>query len=169
MEEVAEVLEEMDGPGVVGGEEGMSGGVTERERCSVAMLMVGRACQKDEVEVVVGVARGGGGGRLVEDEARGGSASGVALELATGVGLSAGLAGSLPRFLSFSRSFLSYVVVLSSTWVFAKDLKYLRIYEHTPKPFLRLYHVSLLSLISIHDSTLSTTCQVTQVIWVIMA
>lgn len=37
LDEVAEVLDEMDGPGVVGGEDGMGGGVTERDRCIVAM------------------------------------------------------------------------------------------------------------------------------------
>lgn len=104
-DEVAEVLEEMEGPGVVGGDEGMGGGVTERERCMVAMLMVGRACQKDEVEVEVLAARGtGGGGRL---GGAGGATGTLALALATGAGcLSAGFAAGFTRFFSLSRSSL---------------------------------------------------------------
>ena len=101
LDEVADVLEEMDGPGVVGGDEGMGGGVTERERCMVAMWMVGRACQKDEV--VVGVARGTatGWGRLavaVDEEA-------VALELGTMCCCRSGaLETDLARFFSLSLS-----------------------------------------------------------------
>lgn len=112
-DEVADVLEEIDGPGVVGGDEGMGGGVTERERCMVAMLMVGRACQKDEVDVVVLVARGTGAGRL----AGAGAATGtLALELATALGcLSAGLTAGFTRFLSFSRSRLSFFLARRSS------------------------------------------------------
>ena len=40
MDDVADVLEEIDGPGVVGGDEGIGGGVSERDRCNVAMLIV---------------------------------------------------------------------------------------------------------------------------------
>lgn len=48
MDDVADVVDEMDGPGVVGGEDTMGGGVTDTERCCRAMWMAGRACQKDE-------------------------------------------------------------------------------------------------------------------------
>lgn len=80
--------------------------------------MVGRACQKDDVEVVVEVARGKGAGRLLVDGAATGTLA-LELELATALGLSAGFAGALARFLSFSRSFsrsfLSFLRVLLSS------------------------------------------------------
>lgn len=50
LEDVRDVLEEMEGPGVVGGEEGMGGGVTDTERCVVARCNTGREPQADEDE-----------------------------------------------------------------------------------------------------------------------
>lgn len=56
-----EVLEELDGPGVEAGVDGnsigdvMGGGVTETERCPVAMWMDGRAFQKWDVLAVTGI------------------------------------------------------------------------------------------------------------------
>lgn len=47
-EEVRDVLEDIEGPGVDAGDKGMGGGVTDTERCIVAMWMVGRALQKDD-------------------------------------------------------------------------------------------------------------------------
>lgn len=46
-------MDEVDGPGVDCGDDAMGGGVTDTDRCMVAMLMVGRwlvpeARQKDE-------------------------------------------------------------------------------------------------------------------------
>jgi hypothetical protein len=51
LDEVREVLDEIDGPGVVGGEEGIGGGVTETERCVVARRNTGREPQVEEVGV----------------------------------------------------------------------------------------------------------------------
>lgn len=53
MEDVRDVMDEVDGPGVDCGDDAMGGGVTDTDRCMVAMLMVGRwlvpeARQKDE-------------------------------------------------------------------------------------------------------------------------
>ena len=42
------MLDEMEGPGVVGGEEGIGGGVTETERCVVARRSTGREPQAEE-------------------------------------------------------------------------------------------------------------------------
>lgn len=52
LDEVREVLDEIDmvGPGVVGGEEGIGGGVTETERCVVARRSTGREPQVEEVD-----------------------------------------------------------------------------------------------------------------------
>ena len=36
-EDVAEVAEDMDGSGVVGGDDGMGGGVTETDRCMLGI------------------------------------------------------------------------------------------------------------------------------------
>jgi len=41
-DEVRDVAEDVDGPGVDCGEDGIGGGVTDTERCMVAMCMVGR-------------------------------------------------------------------------------------------------------------------------------
>jgi len=41
-DEVRDVAEEVDGPGVDCGEDGIGGGVTDTERCMVAMCIVGR-------------------------------------------------------------------------------------------------------------------------------
>ena len=62
MDDVREVLEEMDGPGVESGVDGsnigdVGGGVTDTDRCIVAIWMAGRARQKDEV--VAGTGTGG--------------------------------------------------------------------------------------------------------------
>jgi hypothetical protein len=55
LDDVCVVLDEHDGPGVDaretgiwGGEDCMGGGVTDTERCIVAMWMAGRARQKDD-------------------------------------------------------------------------------------------------------------------------
>jgi hypothetical protein len=48
LDEVREVLDEMEGPGVVGGEEGIGGGVTETERCVVARRKTGREPQAED-------------------------------------------------------------------------------------------------------------------------
>lgn len=115
LDEVAEVLDETEGPGVGGGEEAMGGGVTERDRCRVAMLIVGRACQKDEVEGTATEAlvdaRGAATGRL----GTGGAAGGALTVGTTTTGFSGTFAGALPRFLSFSRSFLSFLRVFLSS------------------------------------------------------
>lgn len=97
-DELADVVDEMDGPGVVGGEDGMGGGVTDTDRCIVAMWIVGRACQKDDV--VGRGAAGAGAGRLCALAAGGG-----ALDVeAAGTGLCGGFAGALARLASLSRS-----------------------------------------------------------------
>ena len=57
-EEVAEVAEDIDGSGVVGGDEGMGGGVTETERCMLGMWIAGRACQKGDAVTGRGCAIG---------------------------------------------------------------------------------------------------------------
>ena len=51
LDEVRDVLDEMEGPGVVGGEEGIGGGVTETERWVVARRNTGREPQVEEVGV----------------------------------------------------------------------------------------------------------------------
>ena len=136
LDEVAEVLEEMDGPGVVGGDEGISGGVSERDRWRVAMLMVGRAYQKEEVDATAVVVLGGGAGRLaVEEDAATGTLA--VLVLGTGLGLSAGLERAFARFLSFSRSFFSFfrVRLSSSSSAFSTAL-------YTGTPLSRLVSTS---------------------------
>ena len=50
LDDVRDVLDEMEGPGVVGGEEGIGGGVTDTERCVVARCNTGREPQADEDE-----------------------------------------------------------------------------------------------------------------------
>jgi hypothetical protein len=45
LDDVRDVLEEMEGSGVVGGEEGIGGGVTDTERCVVARCNTGREPQ----------------------------------------------------------------------------------------------------------------------------
>ena len=57
-----EVLEEMDGPGVESGVDGSNigdtgGGVTDTDRCIVAIWIAGRERQKDEVLVETGTGR----------------------------------------------------------------------------------------------------------------
>ena len=48
-DDVAEVREEMDGPGVVGGEDwGMGGGEKDAERCKLGMTICGLACQNED-------------------------------------------------------------------------------------------------------------------------
>jgi len=48
LDEVAEVAEDIEGPGVEDGEDIMGGGVTETDRELVAMWIAGRVCQKVE-------------------------------------------------------------------------------------------------------------------------
>ena len=48
LDDVCEVLDEMEGPGVVGGDEGIGGGVTETERCVVARRKTGREPQPED-------------------------------------------------------------------------------------------------------------------------
>jgi len=48
LDDVRDVLDETEGSGVVGGEEGMGGGVTDTERCVVARCNTGREPQADE-------------------------------------------------------------------------------------------------------------------------
>jgi len=48
LDDVRDVLDEMEGPGVVGGEEGIGGGVTETERCVVARRNTGREPQAED-------------------------------------------------------------------------------------------------------------------------
>jgi len=48
LDEVRDVLEEIEGPGVVGGDEGIGGGVTETERCVVARRNTGREPQAED-------------------------------------------------------------------------------------------------------------------------
>lgn len=102
LEEAVDVAEDKEGSGVLGGDEGgIGGGVTELERCPVAMLIAGRACQKEEV--VGGVTRGMGlgWGRLagaVDVDA-------TVLEPAATWGLSGAMERDFARFLSCSRSF----------------------------------------------------------------
>lgn len=48
MDDVREVLDEMEGPGVVGGDEGIGGGVIETERCVVARRNTGREPQAED-------------------------------------------------------------------------------------------------------------------------
>lgn len=52
LDEVRDVLDEIEGPGVVGGEEGIGGGVTETERCVVARRNTGREPQAEEEDVL---------------------------------------------------------------------------------------------------------------------
>lgn len=52
----------MEGPGVVGGEETMGGGVIETDREMWGMTMFGRACQKEEAATT---GRGAATGRLM--------------------------------------------------------------------------------------------------------
>lgn len=59
---MAEVAEEMEGPGVVGGEETMGGGVIETDLEMRGMTMLGRACQKEEAAIT---GRGAATGRLM--------------------------------------------------------------------------------------------------------
>jgi hypothetical protein len=66
LDEVREVLEEMEGPGVESGVDGSSigdvgGGVTDTDRCIVAIWMAGRARQNDDVLAAAGT----GGSELV--------------------------------------------------------------------------------------------------------
>jgi len=51
LDDVRDVLDEIEGPGVVGGEEGIGGGVTETERCVVARRNTGREPQVEEEDV----------------------------------------------------------------------------------------------------------------------
>lgn len=103
LDDVPDVVDEIEGPGVVGGDDGMGGGVTETERCILAMWMDGRsACQKDAVDGLgTGAARLGGAdtdATAAEVDATGASD--------LGVGLSPGLARAFRlSSLSFSFSF----------------------------------------------------------------
>ena len=55
MDEVAEVADDIEGPGVDDGDENMGGGVTETDREFVAIWIDGRVCQKvDTVGMGVG-------------------------------------------------------------------------------------------------------------------
>ena len=99
MDDVRDVPDDTDGPGVLGGDEG-GGGVTEIERCIVEIWTTGRAIQNADV---VGCGRGVGVERLavvVE------TADALALVLATGGAFSTCLGTGLAFFLICSRSFL---------------------------------------------------------------
>lgn len=66
LDDVREVLEEIDGPGVESGVDGRSigdvgGGVTDTDRCIVAIWIAGRARQKEDVLAAAGT----GGSKLV--------------------------------------------------------------------------------------------------------
>jgi len=133
LEDVRDVLDELDGPGVDAGVDGRSsgevkgGGVTETDRCMVAMWMDGRARQKD-------VAAAEGCGIAMVN----------ALALAAGTastpspsGCSFPFAASLARFLSRSRSFFSRFLCLriSSSSVRSSGV-------YGPTPFKRLVNTS---------------------------
>jgi len=104
LDEVRDVLDEMEGPGVDAGVDGKSkgdedgGGVTEIDRCIVAMWIAGRAFQKDDVVVV----DWGAGTKLV-------LATGVALDASRD---SRALAAAFAFFLSRSRAFFSLFLCL---------------------------------------------------------
>lgn len=126
-DDVREVLDELDGPGVedgvdkkcIGDEPG--GGVTETDRCMVAMWMAGRAAQKDE------------------GPALGGITIGMVVVLAFGVALcpaspsfSRAFASAFARFLS---SFFSLFLILRSSSSLSPSL-------YGPTPFSRLVSTS---------------------------
>lgn len=122
MEEVAEVVEEMEGPGVVGGDDGIGGGVTDCDRCMVEMWMFGRACQKEEVEtrgtgVLLFTAEGIAVMVLEEDDDDAMGGCGLSVAFATGLG----------RVFSFSRSFLSFFLTRRISSSFSAIL-----YDGTP-------------------------------------
>ena len=107
MDEVADVREEMDGPGVVGGEEGIGGGENDAERWRLGMTIWGLACQKEDA-----CARGMGSVAFFGATAAGAAVEEDALGCA---GLSVALGAGLTRFLSalslsfsFSRSLRSF-------------------------------------------------------------
>ena len=106
--------DEVDGPGVDGDEttgwggESMGGGVTETDRCMVAIWMAGRARQKDEVPLPEGR---GATGSILRGSA---DVDGVASEACSMLGFSRGLGWS--RLLSRSRRSRFLVLLVSSTF-----------------------------------------------------
>lgn len=114
LEEVAEVVDEIDGPGVVGGDEGIGGGVIDFDRCMVEIWMLGRACQKDDVDT-----RGTGVLRLM---VAGGADIALDVEATGAMGFSNGLAGGFARVFSFSLSLLSFLFVLRTSSSFSTTL-----------------------------------------------
>jgi hypothetical protein len=59
-DDLHEMFEEMDSPGIESGIDGgnngdVGGGVTDADRCIVVIWMAGRACHKDNVLPAVGI------------------------------------------------------------------------------------------------------------------
>ncbi len=92
LDELRDVLDEIEGPGVFGGDDGMGGGVTETERCTEDMCMAGLACQNDDGLFAT---RGTGAARFVTVFVATGA---FELELATGRGFSTTLGNALAGF-----------------------------------------------------------------------
>ena len=119
LEDVRDVVDQSDGPGVDLGDDAIGGGVTETERCIVAMCIVGRwlvprARQKEEgwmTGALVDWAGGGGMGR-----------AGVDLGVDSTIGFFSGNFAAAFFFLSLSRSFLSRFLLLRALSSFSTSL-----------------------------------------------
>lgn len=119
LDDVLDVVDQSDGPGVDLGDEGMGGGVTETDRCIVAMCIVGRwliprARQKEE-----GCMRGALTGCV---GAGGMERAGVDLAVGSAVGLLSSAFAAAFFFLSLSRSFLSRFLLLRTPSSFSTSL-----------------------------------------------
>jgi hypothetical protein len=125
-EEVREVLEDMEGPGVEAGDKGMGGGVTETERCMVAMWMVGRALQKDDAPA----------GNRID-----GMVSFVVVDV-TDVAFAASSAAAFSRAAFFSL-FFSLSISLFSCFLFFLALASSSTVLYGPTPLSKLVNASL--------------------------
>jgi hypothetical protein len=98
LDDVRDVLDEMEGPGVVGGEDGIGGGVTDTERCVVARCNTGREPQADEDE---------GSKRKSLECKRESAMGGTATSWAPDSPFTGSSWADLALFLTLSRAFLS--------------------------------------------------------------
>lgn len=115
LDDVLDVVDQSDGPGVDLGDEAIGGGVTETDRCIVAMCIVGRwlvprARQKEEGCMT---------GALTDWVGAGGTGM-AGVDLA--VGSTVGAFGAAFFFLSLSRSFLSRFLLLRTASSFSTSL-----------------------------------------------
>jgi len=133
LDDVRDVLDEIEGPGVEAGVDGSrsgdvkGGGVTETDRCIVAMWIAGRARQKDDVDAAVGC-----GMAMVNGVATGTASSPVPCVF------SSIIAASRAFLRSRSRAFFSFFRCLRAAS--SSSRRYMGMYG--PTPFSRLVRTS---------------------------